>query len=642
MLDLLRGFSKGWTAKILIFLLVASFAVWGISGSILYGPASNVVEVGDTNVTASEYRFAYDNQLNALSQQAGRRLSRQEADLFGLRNNVLAQVTSGAVLDENSRVMGLGLSDERLAQEIANDPTFQDLSGTFSRGTLRATLRQYGITEEEYVADRKRVALRNQILEGTSASLDMPEVFADAISLFRNEERVFDYVAIGPEVLEEKPSPDETQISEYYEANKANFMAPEFRKLTLLTLQAQDLSKPQEVTDDEIRADYERRKPNLRTPEQRRVQQLVLKDRTEAESIQQKLSQGASFEAVVEELGRTIADIELGMFTRNELPDDNVAQAAFAAELNKPTDIVDGAFGPVILRISEIREERTTGLDEIRDQIRNDIALQKAADEVFATFDAVEDERAAGSNLTDTAKALDMQTRTITKIDAQGRDENGNAITDIPALQQLLRVMSETGPGDDTREIPIGNDGFLWYEVEEIIPSRQKTLDEVKSDVRDAWVNEETNRQVEAIANNIAERIRNGEDMNKVLAEELPTDSLGNAVQYETSDQLTRNAQENRIGAQAIEAGFSATKGTIQVAPAAGDSFIVLRVADIKMPDDVEVPENAISQLNAAASDDILNQVVQDIQSRMDVTINPTALESAFTTFGGGGGHGGM
>lgn len=642
MLDLLRGFSKGWMAKILIFLLVASFAVWGVSGSIFYGPASNVVQVGDTNVTATEYRFAYDNQLSALSQQAGRRLSRQEADLFGLRNSVLAQVTSGAVLDENSRVMGLGLSDERLAQEIANDPNFRDLSGAFSRGTLRATLRQYGITEEEYVQDRKRVALRNQILEGTSASLKMPAVFADAISLYRNQERVFDYVAIGPEVLSEIPAPTDEQISEYYETNKANFMAPEFRKVRLLTLRAADLAKPQEVTDEEIRADYDTRKANLRSPEQRRVEQLVLKDQAEADSIKQKLGEGTSFEDVVQELGRTIADIDLGMLTKGELPDTNVAEAAFSAELNKPTDIVDGAFGPVILRISEIQEERTTTLDEIKDQIRNDIALQKAADEVFTTFDAVEDERAAGSNLVDTAKLLNLQTRSITKIDAQGRDENGNPIADIPVMQQLLQALAETQPGDDTRELPIGNDGFLWYEVEEIIPTRQKTLDEVRSDARDAWVNAETLKQVEAIANSVADRLKNGEDMNTVLAEVLPTDSLGNPVKYETTEPLTRTSQNDKIGSAAIVEGFSAVEKDVKVAPASGDNFVVLRVAEITMPENTEVPEQAIDQLNTAASDDILNQVVQDMQSRMDVSVNPGALEAAFNTFGGGAGHGGM
>lgn len=640
MMDILRGFSKGWVAKILIALLIGSFAIWGVSSSILFGPAANVVQVGDTNITAQEYRFAYDNQLNAMSQQAGRRITRQEADVFGLRNSVLAQVTSGAVLDENSRVMGLGLSDEALAQEIANDPTFQDLSGSFSRNTLRATLRQYGLTEDEYIQDRKRVALRNQILQGTAASLDMPAVFTDAVAQFRNEKRIFDYVAIGEEVLEKKPEPTEAEISEFYEANKTNYMAPEYRKLTILTLQASDISKPQEITEDEIRAAYEARKDNLRSPEIRRIEQLVLKDKAEADSVKEKLAGGASFEDVVKELGKAIGDIDLGLVTKTELPDAKVSEAAFAAELNKPTDVIEGLFGPVIVRVSEIKEETTTAYDDVKDDIRNELALQKAGDEVFNTFDAVEDERAAGSNLADTAKALNMKTRTVTKIDAQGRDENGNTISDIPVLPQLLRVAFDSQPGDDTRELPVGNDGFLWYEVDDIISTRQKELEEVKADVKDAWISDKTNEKVQEVAEAIAERVRKGEEMNLVLQDTLPEDSLGNAVKYETSDALTRNAQEDKIGNEAISEGFNGKKGDVKVASATGTNFIVLRIADVKEPEDNTIPEDAIEQINSAASDDILNQVVQDMQSRLDVSVNPTALEAAFNPYGGGG-HGG-
>ena len=636
MMDLLRGFSKGWTAKILIALLIGSFAIWGVSSSILFGPAGNVVEVGESNVTAQEYRFAYDNQLNQLSQQAGRRLTRQEADIFGLRNNVLAQVTSGAVLDENTRIMGLGLSDETLAQEIANDPTFRDLSGTFSRNILRSTLRQYGLSEDEYIQDRKRVALRNQILEGTSASLDMPKVFTDAIALFRNEKRVFDYVAVGPEVLETKPAPTDTNISEYYETNKTNYMAPEYRKLTLLTLQASDITKPQEITDEEIRSAYDARKNSLRTPETRRIEQLVLKDTAEANSIKEKLAGGASFEDVVKELGKTVKDIDLGLVTKTELPDAKVSAAAFAAELNKPTDVIEGLFGPVIVRVSEIKTESVTAFNEVKDIIRNELALQKAGDEVFNTFDAVEDERAAGSNLVDSAKAVNLATRVVTNIDAQGRDKNGNAITDIPALEQLLRAAFDTQPGDDTRELPIGNDGFLWYEVEEITPTRQKTLDEVKSDISDAWVAAEVNKKVLEAAEAIAERLRKGEDMNEVLAQALPADSIGSVVKYATTEALARNAQEDKIGNAAISEGFDGVKGDVKVAEAADGNVIVLRIAEVQEPEDKSVPEDAITQLNTAASDDILNQVVQDMQSRLSVSVNATALEAAFNQYGGG------
>ncbi len=637
MLDLLRGFSQGWTAKILIAFLIGSFALWGVSSSILLG-ATNVVQVGSTSVTTQEYRAVYDSQLNALSQQAGRRLTRQEADIFGLRNNVLSLVTTGAVLDENAKNLGLGISKEELARAIANDPGLRDFSGKVDPEAIKRTLRNRGITQEEFENDRKRQAIRNQLQAGITGSLDMPKVFEEAIALFRNETRVFDFVAIGSEVLQAKPVPTGDNTKEFYEANKEIYMAPEYRKLTLLNLQASDIVKPMEITDDEIRAAYEAQKNGLRTQEIRRVEQLVLKDKAEADSVKQKLANGASFEDVVKELGKTIKDIDLGVVTNGELPDTKVSEAAFNAELNKPTDIIDGVFGPVIVRVSEINAETTTAYNDVKDQLRNELALQRAGDEVFNTFDAVEDERAAGSNLTDTAKALNLKTRTVTKIDAQGRDENGNAITDIPVLQQLLRVAFETQPGDDTRELPVGDDGFLWYEVEEITPTRQKELSEVESDVRDAWVTQETKAKVLEIANGVAERIRKGDDMNVVLAETLPVDSIDSAVKYETSIPLTRNAQEAKIGNAAISEGFDAKNGDIKVAETTGGDVIVLRVAEVQEPDDKTIPADAIEQLNTAAADDVLNQVIQDMQSRLDVTISPDGIEAAFNTYGGGHG----
>ena len=42
MIHLLRGFAAGYTAKVLIGLLIASFALWGVSGSILAGSGTVV------------------------------------------------------------------------------------------------------------------------------------------------------------------------------------------------------------------------------------------------------------------------------------------------------------------------------------------------------------------------------------------------------------------------------------------------------------------------------------------------------------------------------------------------------------------------------------------------------------------------
>jgi peptidyl-prolyl cis-trans isomerase D len=71
MLDTLRKGAKSWVAQFLLILLVASFAVWGISGSILNAGGNAVITVGDTVVTPNEFRLAYDRQMAAVSQQLG-------------------------------------------------------------------------------------------------------------------------------------------------------------------------------------------------------------------------------------------------------------------------------------------------------------------------------------------------------------------------------------------------------------------------------------------------------------------------------------------------------------------------------------------------------------------------------------------
>jgi peptidyl-prolyl cis-trans isomerase D len=99
MLSALRNAAGTWVAKLLLVLLVVSFAVWGISGSVVNGFGNSVVEAGDTTVSPTEYRLAYDRQIAVMSQQFGTRLTREQAKALGIEDQVLAQLVAGAVLD---------------------------------------------------------------------------------------------------------------------------------------------------------------------------------------------------------------------------------------------------------------------------------------------------------------------------------------------------------------------------------------------------------------------------------------------------------------------------------------------------------------------------------------------------------------
>jgi len=637
MLGALRGFSGGWVAKILIGLLVLSFAVWGISGSIL-SIGSSVISVGDTRVDAVQYRLAYEQQYQQFIQRIGRAIPRDQADQFGLRDTVLAQLVSGAVLDENTRRMGLGVSDESLANTISEDPNLRDLSGQFSRQRLQLLLRDSGITEDTYIQSRKRVAMRQQIQMGTADSLDVPDVMANALAQYRFEERIFDYVSIGPEVVEEEPTAADADYQKFYDENKSRFTAPEYRKVTIALLQAETIAKPDEVTEEQVKNMYESRKSQLRSPERRRIQQLVLQNDADLKTAKDGLASGKSFEDVVVELGKTVGDIDLGLLRTDELPDQNVADAAFKAELNKPTDPIEGLFGSVIINISEIQEERTTPLEEIEVQLRQELARTEASNEVFALYDEVEDERAAGSLIKEAADKAGVTARVIEAIDRDGNDKQGNPITGIPNLQQFVTTVFETEPQLEIDPLQIGRDGYLWVEVEEIIEERQKEYDEVKDDVKTAWVNYETDKQVKAVADKIAERVRAGEDFNTVLGDSLKADSLGQAVTFQSTSPISRSVQNADLGQDALVLGFSDKKGTVFTVPNAENTHIVMRITEVQFNDNKLTDEQALA-LNNAASSDIVTQVVTDLQSREPVTVNQAAIDLALTPYGGHGGQ---
>ena len=631
MLESLRQAAGGTVAKILIGLLIISFGVWGVSGSLFTGNTSHVVTVGETKVGLLDFRLAYDNQLNRLSQQLQTRLSREQANAFGLEQNVIAQLVSGAVLDESARKMGLGLSSSNLAELIGDDPAFQDASGNFSRSRLDYVLRQVGMREQDFVQNRKAVAVRNQITDATAGSIELPKTFLKAYHSYENQQRAFRYAVIGPAAVTEKPEPSDTDISAYYEANKANYMAPEYRKVQVLRLEAKDVAKPEEVTAEEVANAYEDQKAGFTKPEKRRIQQLVFENREKAEQAAAKLADGTAFDALLLELGKTSEDVDLGLLAKSDLPDNNVAEAAFGLDMNKTSEIVDGIFGPVILRVSEIEPESTKPLAEVEDQLRRELAIEIARDTLFDAHDRIEDERAAGDTIPEAGAKAGLEAVRIAAVDQAGLDPDGNPVAAVQGQTNVLAEIFATEAGAETDPVNL-EDGYVWYEVEEIIPTRQKTLDEVSSQVATDWKAAEVAKRVAEIAERIKEKVDLGQPFAEVLAAELPTDSLGQMITPKETGLTERGKTLEGFSRQAVQAGFNAPSNSILVADAdVAGSKVVMKVTEIEQPDSTDIPDQVAQSLNGSAADDLLTLLVEDLQSREEVYISRQAIEIALS-----------
>ncbi|WP_421579706.1 SurA N-terminal domain-containing protein [Shinella sp. M31] len=628
MLEALRSAAQTWVAKALMIVLVGSFAIWGVSSSLVTGASNSVVTVGDVSVSPTDFRLAYERQVATLSQRFGTRLNAEQARAFGVENQVFAELVAGAALDQLSRDMNLGLSEGRLAQLIADDPAFKGVNGQFDRTAFSAVLRNAGLRENDYINNRSQVAVRTQIVEAVSDGYKAPEALTSALRQYRNESRTIDFLLLSNANIDPIKTPGDDVLTPWFEQNKAKYRAPEYRKFVYVALEPKDLVDTAAITEDMVKAEYERIKDKYRTPATRTIEQLTFKDRASADAAAAKLAAGTTFDALVTEEGKTAADVLLGDFTQANVPDQKLAEPAFAVAANGgTTPVIDGTFGPIILRVTNIRPETTKTYDEVKEELRNELALSEAADGILAVHDRIEDSRAEGLTLAEAAAKNNLKAVTVEAADAQGNDQKGDEIAAPPEKAALLGEVFKTDVGTETQPINVGREGYAWFEVLDVIPDRDRTLDEVRDRVAADWTAEQQRQALAKKAGELAERVRKGGDLAAIASE------LGLTVENKTG--LHRGAQDAVLSPATIASAFSGPVGTVANTPGTdGEGQILLKVTEVNADATTDALSNDEQQIEAvarASGDDILDQMVSALQTSYGVSINRTLAEQNMT-----------
>ncbi len=419
MLNQLRQGAQGWIAKALMALLVLSFAVWGIGGFQGYH-TGQLAKVGGEEITVQQFASLY-NQAERVAQQSGQPVNPDQ---------VLAQLLLAAALDDEANRYGLGISGDHVAQEIAKTPAFQDANGKFDRERFRLLLLNASMDPNAYIEDVRRGLVRNQITGSVGAGVEVPQPMVEALYRLRNEERTISYVVIDKTAIEPVGEPNEAELQAYYEDNKARYRAPEYRQIAMLTLDPAAIADPAAVSEDDVKAEYESRKADLSQPERRDVEQITFDSAEAANEALGAIDAGGDFAEVAKSHGGSVTD--LGLKSKAEILDPVVADAAFAAQPNVPIAVTEGALQPSVIRVTKIEPGSVPTLEELEPRIRKDLATRAAREKMSNLYDKVEDERAGGSTLQETAKKLSLPYRVVDSVSEAGSTPDGGKITDIP------------------------------------------------------------------------------------------------------------------------------------------------------------------------------------------------------------------
>src|SRR2546423_2140378 len=201
MLRGMRKASSNWLGKIIMAVVmgavVISFGVWGLAAIFRGFGQSTLAKIGRTEISTDQFRQLYTEKLQQIGRQFGRPLTTDQARAFGLDRQVLQQTIAEAALDEEARRLGLGQSDAETMRVIFNDPNFRGVGGAFDPGRFQATIRQFGFTEQRYVAEQRRGSRRRQIAGTISARAWPPKILIEALSRFQNKKSLIANVKLG-------------------------------------------------------------------------------------------------------------------------------------------------------------------------------------------------------------------------------------------------------------------------------------------------------------------------------------------------------------------------------------------------------------------------------------------------------------
>lgn len=601
--------------------LIVSFAVWGIADIFKGFGQSSLAKIGNTEISTEQFRQIYTDKLQQLGRSFGRPLTSEQARAFGLDRQVLQQTIAEAALDEEARRMGLAQSQEETMRLIYSDPNFKGLGGNFDPARFQATIRQFGYTEQRYLAEQRRVGLRRQIVGTVSAGVEPSKVLLDALIRYQNEQRSIEFVKLDAAQAGTIDPPSPEALAAFFEDHKTQFRAPEYRKIAFVAITPEEIGKWTEVTDEDAKKVFEQNRERLGTPEKREVSQIVFPNEGEAQAARGRITSGTSFDDLAKERNLNLSDVDLGLIAKSAIIDPAIADAAFSLPSGEVSQPVQGRFGVALVKIGKIEPGVTPTFESVAAQVKKELATERARAKVTEMQNKMEDERSGGANVVEAAQKLGLTAVTIDAVDRSGRLPDGQPVASIPRGLDVVSQAFNSDVGVDNDPISFAG-GYVWYDVLGITPSRERTLDEVRGQVEAKWRDEQISSRLRAKATEMVQKLEQGGTLADVAA--------AAGAKVETAAGFRRDASPPGVPSAAITAAFRTAKDGVGQTPGAGGSeWIVYRVTDITVPP-VETASDELKKLKdtlqRGITEEQIAQYVNKIESEIGTTINQAAF----------------
>ncbi len=631
MMSVMREKASGWVVKILIALLVLSFAVWGIGDIFTHAQRdATVAKVGNTKITRGEFQQEYDRKIADLKAAMRGNYNPEFIKSLNLGQQTLSSLVDKTLITKEAEALGLEIGEDALQDAIRTNPNFQNENGRFDLTSFQRALQNAQISEKEFY-DGLRLQLKADAMLGAFSSKHLlPDALLSAKLSQTLETRDISLILIPTNAAGNPPTPSEQEIQAMYEETKHLYTESEYRSGQYIDLPFAGVLSSVTVSPEDIARAYQERVEEFRHPEKRGLEQLLYATQADAEKAHEAVVQGKSFTEVARNIAPQNKDLALGERTKNEIPAP-ARETVFSLAINEYSKPIQSDFGWHIFRVTKIIAEGVRPLEEVKARIETDLRQHAAEESIYRTVNTLTDSLAAGASLENVAKEQGLNVKAISSINKDGMTPDGKKADGLPPYSNFTATLFAT---DENNQSPVtmADDGsYFVLQTTKIIPERVKSLTEVKPQIIKAWKERsaETTLREKSIA--LAEALKNENPAAAIKASGL------NATLHSINN-INRNATQ--VGAlkdplppALMDQVFSIATGEATSAIPAGNGGYMIAVVSAVIPPQAQELEKAtterdqlVSSLEQQYQGELYMQYMAHLRDKYRVQLYPDRL----------------
>ncbi|MFQ5841435.1 MAG: SurA N-terminal domain-containing protein [Thermodesulfobacteriota bacterium] len=523
MLKYMRTHATSWIIKVGLFFIIIVFAFYFGWGRIRGRYRGVVAEVNGQRISTKDLNERYQNLLALYRDRFKGQLSDEAIRALGLKRQALNDLINNILLYQEALRMNFRVSPEELRESIQSSPLFQ-VNGKFSKGRYLRILSLNRTKPEDFEQMHKQHLLIDKLrnLIQQNAGIVSEEEAREAY-LMENEKVNIEYIKVEQRGFLGESEVTPAELEEYFSDHREDFRIPEKANFQYLVFRSKDYRKKVDISPEKIKAYYEANIDDFVIQEQVRARHILIKvppdadskkveeARTRAEEILARAKRGEDFASLAEKYseGPTAKKGgDLGYFPRGRMV-KGFEDAAFSLKPGELSSVVRTQFGFHIIKLEDMKQERTQSLDEVRKSIESTLRDQESR--VLAERSAEE----AFYTLYKDGQMKKVAEEYHISVNETGFFSRGENIKGIPRSDEMTSIAFSLKEGEISTPVEVSKN-FYILRLTEKQQSRLPELAEAKDKVEKELKEKKAAEKAESVAEELFAEVKGGKPMKEV------------------------------------------------------------------------------------------------------------------------------